>query len=206
LHLSFKFKLMNSTMLLPGATAVLLVPPLILWVFKGSNSRQCEEAWELFWFSLMFVIFSVYPSVSRIILSTYSCLNLGTDGNDRPSSTSLPPSLHPSIHPSIHSSSIILFRETTAKMPKFEQPFSLFSMSLSPSLSGYFMLSDFREECPLANKTSFAYIWSIIATIFIPVGCLLFIAWILVRNGIPELAWKKREKAQLKAVFEVGDG
>ena len=159
-----------------------------------SIEERLEDAWELFWFSLMFVMFSVYPFVSRIILSTFSCLDLGTDGED------LPPFLLP-----IRSPSHNFVRDATAEMPKVQQLFSLFSTSLSPAFPGHFMRSDFREECPLTNKTSFAFVWSIIFTILIPAGCPLFIAWVLYRNGIPKKAQKKREEALLRAVFEVGD-
>jgi hypothetical protein len=76
----FRNKLIFSTMLLPGAAAILAVPPLILLLRRANMERFYHEAVELFWFSLMFVMFSVYPSVSRVTLSTFSCLNLGTDG------------------------------------------------------------------------------------------------------------------------------
>lgn len=79
--MSFRNKLIFSTMLLPGAAAILAVPPLILLMRRSANmERFYHEAVEMFWFSLMFVMFSVYPSVSRVTVSTFSCLNLGTDG------------------------------------------------------------------------------------------------------------------------------
>jgi hypothetical protein len=79
--LSFRNKLLYSSMLLPGAAVILAIPPLILLLRKNANNeRFYHEAVELFWFSLMFVMFGVYPSVSRVTLSTFSCLNLGTDG------------------------------------------------------------------------------------------------------------------------------
>jgi hypothetical protein len=79
--MSFRNKLIFSTMLLPAAAAILAVPPLILLLRRNANmERFYHEAVELFWFSLMFVMFSVYPSVSRVTLSSFSCLNLGIDG------------------------------------------------------------------------------------------------------------------------------
>jgi hypothetical protein len=65
------------------------------------------------------------------------------------------------------------------------------------------MRSDFREVCP--STSSFEFIWSIIFTIFIPVGCPIFMAVVLIWSGIPALARKKRIQALLNAVFEVID-
>ena len=81
---SFRSKLLCSTLLLPGAVVILAVPPLILFLRKSStDERFYREAVELFWFSLMIVMFGVYLSVSRVTLSTFSCLNLGTDGKNK---------------------------------------------------------------------------------------------------------------------------
>ena len=63
------------------------------------------------------------------------------------------------------------------------------------------MRSDFRQECP--SPSSFEFIWSIVFTVLIPVGCPVFIAGVLIWSGIPELARKKRRQALLSAVFEV---
>ena len=85
--MSFRNKLIFSTMLLPGAAAILAVPPLIMLVRRSADTeRFYHEAVELFWFSLMFVMYSIYPSVSRVTISAFSCRNLGTDGK--------PPSPH----------------------------------------------------------------------------------------------------------------
>lgn len=65
------------------------------------------------------------------------------------------------------------------------------------------MRSDFREECPSAS--SFEFIWSIIFTMLIPVGCPVFMAAVLIWSGIPELARKKQKQALLSAVYEVID-
>jgi hypothetical protein len=79
--LSFSNKLVYSTMLLPVLAVILAIPPLILWLRKNAiNEKFYHEAVELFWFSLMFVMFGVYPTVSRVTLSTFSCINLGSDG------------------------------------------------------------------------------------------------------------------------------
>ena len=65
------------------------------------------------------------------------------------------------------------------------------------------MRSDFRQECP--STSSFEFIWSIVFTVLIPVGCPAFIAGVLIWSGIPELARKKHRQALLSAVFEVID-
>ena len=85
--MSFRIKLVYSTMLLPILAVILAIPPLILWLRKNAtNEKFYHQAVELFWFSLMFVMYSIYPSVSRVTISAFSCRNLGTDGK--------PPSPH----------------------------------------------------------------------------------------------------------------
>jgi len=85
--ISFRNRLIYTTMLLPAAAAILAVPPLILkaslffkWQKKNLNEAY-KESVGLFFSSLLFVIFLCYPTVSRITFSALSCANLGSDGN-----------------------------------------------------------------------------------------------------------------------------
>ena len=182
--MSFRIKLVYSTMLLPILAVILAIPPLILWLRKNAtNEKFYHQAVELFWFSLMFVLFGVYPSVSRVTLSTFSCLNLGTDGK-----IALLPFL-------------TCVQEVAYEHPCFRcqiGPYATFSR-----IPGNFMRSDFREECPSAS--SFEFAWSIVFTVLIPFGCPVLIAGVLIWSGIPDLARKKQRQALLSAIYEVID-
>jgi hypothetical protein len=82
----YKEKLMYSSLLLPCFCVVLLLPCVFadIW-YKQSTSVQDvkvrEKCWDYFYFSILFIVFTAYPAVSRNILSTFACANLGADGN-----------------------------------------------------------------------------------------------------------------------------
>jgi hypothetical protein len=88
----YKEKLIYSSLLLPCFLAVLLVP--VIWAslwYKQRPSAPDEDnkkrnvtrdkVWDYFYFSILFVTFTAYPAVSRNILSTFSCVQLGADGH-----------------------------------------------------------------------------------------------------------------------------
>ncbi len=78
----YREKLMYSSLLIPGFFFVLLVPALFAQAaFSKSNRSRIEKCWDAFYFSILFITFAAYPAVSRNILSTFACVNLGIDGN-----------------------------------------------------------------------------------------------------------------------------
>lgn len=68
-------------------------------------------------------------------------------------------------------------------------------------VTGNYMRSDFREDCPSAS--SFEFMWSTLFAVLIPAGCPVLIAGVLIWSGIPDLARKKQRQALLSAVYEV---
>jgi hypothetical protein len=75
-------KLIYSSLLVPGFFAVLIIPPVLAYILYRNRDRETySKALDYFYFSMLFVTFTAYPAVSRNILSTFACINLGADGN-----------------------------------------------------------------------------------------------------------------------------
>ena len=66
---------MWATSLLPVLTAILCFPVLWLWLRRRSGIKAEEnfqEAANLFYSSLFFAVFLVYPAISHTIVSTFA--------------------------------------------------------------------------------------------------------------------------------------
>jgi hypothetical protein len=74
----YQDKLIYSSLLLPCFFLVLLLPPA--FAHFGLKDKV-EKSWDYFYFSIFFITFSAYPAVSRNILSTFACAQLGADGH-----------------------------------------------------------------------------------------------------------------------------
>ncbi len=76
----FKEKLIYSSLLLPCFLLVLLVPAVLASIVY-KEGKIYHLTWDYFYFSVLFVTFAAYPAVSRNILSTFACVQLGSDGH-----------------------------------------------------------------------------------------------------------------------------
>jgi hypothetical protein len=77
---------MYSSLLIPCFAVVLLVPPVFaeVWYSKSrmqNNMKTLKKCWDYTYFSTLFITFAAYPAVSRNILCTFACANLGADGH-----------------------------------------------------------------------------------------------------------------------------
>ncbi len=67
-------------MLVPAIIIILSVPPIVLY-WQDHKSLKYNEVVSLYWTAVMMLMIFTYPMVSRIVLGSFACKNLGKDGN-----------------------------------------------------------------------------------------------------------------------------
>ncbi len=72
-------KLVFSVFLVPALIMILSVPPIILY-WQDHKSLKYNEVVSLYWTAVMMLMVFTYPMVSRIVLGSFACKNLGQDG------------------------------------------------------------------------------------------------------------------------------
>ena len=72
-------KLVFSVFLVPGIIMILSVPPIVLY-WQDHKSLKYTEVVSLYWTAVMMLMILTYPMVSRIVLGSFACKNLGQDG------------------------------------------------------------------------------------------------------------------------------
>jgi hypothetical protein len=82
----FKDKLIYSSLLIPCFFVVLMLAPIFAYLVHGRQGsdkglQTYRKTVNCFYFCVLFITFTAYPAVSRNILSTFACVNLGADGN-----------------------------------------------------------------------------------------------------------------------------
>jgi hypothetical protein len=73
-------KLVFSVFLVPGIIVILSVPPIVLY-WQDHRSVKFKEVVSLYWAAVMMLMVLTYPMVSRIVLGSFACKNLGQDSN-----------------------------------------------------------------------------------------------------------------------------